>query len=212
MICHLKNAAVKLLVHQKKALEKKINSKQIVTSEVATVLDRVNVSDRKATVVIAAVTKHLGNDLEEVTLSRNTVRRARKSNRQNYALQKRNDFVPAAPLLLHWDGKIFPCLTRVHADRENRVAVVVSWKNNEMLLGASNIPSGTGKDHAGVCIELLYKLNIAEQERVLVIDTTASNAGINTGACTLIEKALGRELVWVACRHHIIGVVLSSVF
>ena len=49
---------------KKKAVEKKINSKQIVTSEVATVLDRVSVSDRKATMVIAAVTKHLGNELE----------------------------------------------------------------------------------------------------------------------------------------------------
>ena len=131
---------------------------------------------------------------------------------KNYALQKRNDFVPTAPLLLHWDGKIFPCLTRVHADRENRVAVVVSWKNTEMLLGAPNIPFGTGKDHASVGIELLYKLNIAEQVRVFVFDTTASNTGINTGACTLIGKALGRELVWVACRHHIMKVVLLSAF
>ena len=157
--------------------------------------------------VIAAVTKHLGNELEEVTLSRSTVRRSRKSNRQNYALQKRNDFVPTAPLL-HWNGKIFPCLTRVHPDRENRVAVVVSWKNNDMLLGAPNIPSGTGKDHASVSIELLYKWNIAEQVRGLVFDSTASNTGITTGSCTLIEKALGKELVWVACRHHIMEVVL----
>ena len=95
----------------KKAQEKKIKSKQIVTSEVATVLDRFNVSDQKATMVMAAVTKHLGNELEEVTLSRSTVRKARKSNRQNYALQKRNDFVPTAPLVLHWDGKILPGLT-----------------------------------------------------------------------------------------------------
>ena len=65
----------------KKSSRKKINSKQIVTSEVATVLDRVNVSDRKTTMVIAVVTKHLGNELEEVTLSRSTVRRVRKSNR-----------------------------------------------------------------------------------------------------------------------------------
>ena len=63
-----------------------------------------------------------------------------------------------------------------------------------------------------MCIELLYKWNIAEQVRGLVFDTTASNTGINTGACTLIEKALGRELVWVACRHHIMEVVLSTVF
>ena len=81
-----------------------------------------------------------------------------------------------------------------------------------MLLGTPHISSGTGKDHANVCIELLYKWNIAEQVRGLVFDTTASNTGINTGACTLIEKAFGRELVWVACRHHIMEVVLSSVF
>ena len=93
---------------------------------------------------------------------------------------------------------MLPGLTRVHADRENRVAVVVSWKNNEMLLGALYIPSGTGKDHANACIELLYKWNIAKQVKGLVFDTTASNTGINTGTCTLIEKALGRELVWVA--------------
>ena len=110
---------MKLLVHQKKALEKKINSKQIVTSEVATVLDRVKVSDRKATMIIAAVIKHLGNELEEVTLSRSTERRARISKRQNYAQQKRNDFVPTAPLLSHWDGKMLPGLIQVHADREN---------------------------------------------------------------------------------------------
>ena len=62
-------------------------------------MDRGNASDRKAIMVIAAVTKHSGNELEELTLSRSTVRRARKSNRQNYVLQKRNDFVPTAPLL-----------------------------------------------------------------------------------------------------------------
>ena len=197
---------------KRKAPEKKLKSMQIVTSEVATVLDRVNVTDRKATMVIAAVAKNLANDLEEVTLSRSTVRRVRKSNRQTYALQKRNDFAPNAPLLLHWGGKMLPGLTRVHADPENRVAVLRSWKNNEMLLGVPNIRSGTGKDHANVCIELLYKWNIADQVRGLVFNTTASNTGINAGACTLIEKALGRELVWVACRHHGMEIVLSSVF
>ena len=95
---------------------------------------------------------------------------------------------------------------------KTRVALVVSWKNNEMLLGAPNIPSGTGKDPANVCIELVYKWNIAQQVRGLVFDSTASNTRINTGACTLIEKALGRKLVWVACRHYIMEVVLSSVF
>ncbi|KAG0727259.1 hypothetical protein GWK47_035034 [Chionoecetes opilio] len=46
----------------------------------------------------------------------------------------------------------------------------------------------------------------------LVFDTTASNTGIHRGACTLIEEGLGRELVWTACRHHVLEIVLSSVF
>ena len=31
------------------------------------------------------------------------------------------------------------------------------------------------------------------------------------GACTLIEE-LDRELVWIACRHHVLEVMLSDVF
>ena len=73
-------------------------------------------------------------------------------------------------------------LTKVHAGRESRVAVAVSWKNNEILLGAPNISTGTGKDRANVCFELLYTWNIAEQVKGLVFDTTASNTGINTDA------------------------------
>ena len=31
------------------------------------------------------------------------------------------------------------------------------------------------------------------------------------GACTLIEKALEKELVWIACHHHVFEVMLTSV-
>lgn len=30
--------------------------------------------------------------------------------------------------------------------------------------------------------------------------------------CTLLEQALGRELVWIACHHHVFELVLSGVF
>ena len=46
----------------------------------------------------------------------------------------------------------------------------------------------------------------------LVFDTTASNTGLKMGACTLIEKALEIELVWIACRHHVCEVMLADVF
>ena len=32
------------------------------------------------------------------------------------------------------------------------------------------------------------------------------------GACTLMERALDTDLVWIACRHHVFEVMLSDVF
>ena len=56
--------------------------KKLLTHEVAMSLDRVNISDRKATFVIAATAKALGQDLDSTLLSRSTVRRSRKACRE----------------------------------------------------------------------------------------------------------------------------------
>lgn len=36
--------------------------------------------------------------------------------------------------------------------------------------------------------------------------------GIRNGTCTLLEKELGRILLWLPCRHHINEIILRSVF
>ncbi|KAG0713946.1 hypothetical protein GWK47_015090 [Chionoecetes opilio] len=46
----------------------------------------------------------------------------------------------------------------------------------------------------------------------IVFDTTASNTGPNGGACIKIQEGLGRNLLWFACRHHILEVILGDVF
>ncbi|ESN94243.1 hypothetical protein HELRODRAFT_164048 [Helobdella robusta] len=46
----------------------------------------------------------------------------------------------------------------------------------------------------------------------MCFDTTASNTGKLNGACTLLEKAMGRNLVWMACRHHKFEVLLAGVY
>jgi hypothetical protein len=43
-------------------------------------------------------------------------------------------------------------------------------------------------------------------------DTTASNSGNQKGAAVLLEKLLGRNLINLACRHHILELVVSKVF
>jgi len=43
-------------------------------------------------------------------------------------------------------------------------------------------------------------------------DTTSSNSGRKKGAAVLLEKLLGRNLLYLACRHHILELVVSNVF
>jgi len=61
----------------------------------------------------------------------------------------------------------------------------------------------TGEEQANVCLSTLDDWQLRVQVRGLVFDTTSSNTGLNMGACTFIERALGTDLVWIACRHHV---------
>ena len=43
-------------------------------------------------------------------------------------------------------------------------------------------------------------------------DTTASNTGAKNGACVLLEKHIGRNLLYLACRHHVHELIIGGVF
>lgn len=51
-----------------------------------------------------------------------------------------------------------------------------------------------------------------ERINLMSFDTTASNSGINTGACVLLEKKIKRDLLSLACRHHILELIIERVF
>lgn len=41
---------------------------------------------------------------------------------------------------------------------------------------------------------------------------TSSNTGRFSGACVLIQRALGQSLLHFACRHHVLEIILQKVF
>lgn len=45
-----------------------------------------------------------------------------------------------------------------------------------------------------------------------MFDTTASYFGRLKGACVLLERKLGRNVLFLACRHHIFEIMLQAVF
>ena len=46
----------------------------------------------------------------------------------------------------------------------------------------------------------------------LVFDTKASYTGLHKRVYVLIQKALGKELVWIACSHHVLEKIICDVF
>ena len=61
-------------------------------------------------------------------------------------------------------------------------------------------------------LDALHDWNLYDQVKIMCCDTTASNTGRLNGACVLLKQRLGRELLLLACRHHIYELVLKSVF
>jgi len=62
------------------------------------------------------------------------------------------------------------------------------------------------------CLKVLDDWCLLQRVRGLVFATTANNTGLKNGACTFIETTVGQELAWIACRHHMMELVLGSVF
>ena len=55
---------------------------------------------------------------------------------------------------------------------------------------------------------MLDTWGIAEKIIACGFDTTSSNKG----CCTVLQQLLGRQILWVACRHHILELVLKAAF
>lgn len=53
---------------------------------------------------------------------------------------------------------------------------------------------------------------LAEHIRWMSFDTTASKTGGNTGACAQIEQQLQKNLLYFACRHHVLELLFAVTF
>ncbi len=117
---------------------------------------------------------------------------------------------------MHWDGKLL--LTLTGNERVDRLAILVSGKDTptpaetSQLLGVPAVARSSGESQAAAVSAVLSEWKLDKRVVGLDFDTTAANTGRLNGACTLIERKLGRQLLYFACRHHILEIVIGDVF
>ena len=185
-------------------------SKQVVTPGLAAALDRTKTSARNATYVISEAFKSVGYNADELVLSRQTVRRKRMEFRQSFAEDLKESFKADIPLTVHWDGKMMYDIAG--RDIVDRLPVVISGLGVDQLLCVSKIASGTSENMTSSVCDAIKDWGVTDNIASLCFDTTSSNTGLKKGACTLIEQKLGCPLLHLACRHHIMEILLECMF
>lgn len=185
-------------------------TKKVITPTLAAALDRTQVSDRKATMIITEAIKSVGSDPAEFNINRDSIRRERIKARATFVSSLHEKFSANIPLTVHWDGKLMADLTL--SSQVDRLAILVSGQGVSQLLGVPKIPSGTGESQAQAVVDALDEWGLTDKIAALSFDTTAANTGIRGGACVFIEQKLGRDLLHFACRHHIMELVLAAAF
>ena len=174
-------------------------------------LDRADISSRKAFNILAPAAAALGVNIKNTPISHRTIDRNRKKVRAEVAAEILAAFKPPKNGIVYYDGKNMADLS---GDWGDRLAIVLSGGpgQNPKLLSAKKIDSGKGETMADEVISTLKKWGADKCVCGMCFDTTSSNTGWLKGACVLIEKKLGRPLLWLPCSHHILELFLKAVW
>ena len=109
----------------------------------------------------------------------------------------------------HWDSKL---VDDAHDTKLERLSVLVSGAPIYIEGKLLSVPSlvdeygnatSTGRAQFEGAKDLIKSWDLKNSVTGLVFDTTASNSGVEQGACTRVDEWLGRPVLWLACRHHV---------
>ena len=161
--------------------------------------------------VATSLAKSLGQDARQLSINRSTIRRQRHLHRQNFSMLLKQSFSADVPLIIHWDGKLMPDLMQTSGHVE-RLPIIVTGNGVSQLLQVAKLPNSTGTEQSKAVVSTLNEWGLTERVVGMSFDTTASNTGRKAGACVLIEQQIGRNLLYLACRHHIHEIVAGAAF
>lgn len=180
--------------------------KHFIDPELCRALDRAGYTNRMA----FAILSNFADPKSKISIS--TLARHRKKIRLQEVQKVQESFVSGPALTVHFDSKLMIALK--NKKKENRVAIIITGPQVEGYQFLNTLPadSGKGTDEADLVYKVLCDWNLVDKVVGLCFDTTATNTGCYSGACTMLENLIERRLYFFACRHHILEIVLSHVF
>ena len=182
-------------------------------SHITSTVDRLKITDNQATMLLSAFIKVCGGKVKDFVLSRSTTKRYREGRRIQVSHTIMEEFLSNPPqhVAIHWDGKVTE--DRL-GNRFEALAIVLSHPtfSHGKMLGIQKIQNATGIAQAQATHDMIKNWNIKNAITALVFDTTSSNSGWKNGAAKLLEQCLGKKVLYHACRHHILELVVKEVW
>jgi len=188
---------------------RKRGRKKLINDNLAASLDAAKLSDRKAAVVIISTMKSCGIDPMKYNVNSSSIRRDRIHHREKIAMSLKKDFQVDVPLTIHWDGKMLEDITGHKT--VDRLPILVSGRNVDQLLAVPKLESGTGESTASAVYEEALSWGLCDKIKCMCFDTTFVNTGLKNGACIRFEQLVQKDMLWLACRHHIMEIMLEAV-
>lgn len=193
--------------------EKKRGRTNFISPKLVAALDRCKLSVRDSVYIIQATAEALGINVDSLVINKSSIHRCRDALRVERSNKIKTNFQSSIPsyITVHWDGKILPTLN-VRDSGIDRLPIVLTSKNQDLLIGIPKLEKSTGKEQANAIYHALENWGVTDIVQALCCDTTASNTGRLNGACVLLEQKLGRDLLYLPCRHQIYEIILRGVF
>lgn len=186
----------------------------VLTEKVVEALDNCQITIRQSIQIIAAVADALGHDLETLILNTASFHKIRKEIRKKKAesIKKLFNTEQINFLEAQWDGKLLPD-SPDSKKKVDRVSILVTAPNDLVqIIDVPKLDHGTGVLQADSIYKALDNWNLTTLVEAVCCDTTNSNLGPKGGAAVLLEKKLNKDLLYLACRHHIMEVILKACF
>ncbi|XP_063547373.1 uncharacterized protein LOC134754858 [Cydia strobilella] len=183
--------------------------KLLIDPHVAASLDAAKLTDRKATIVLASVLKKTCTEPQKFNINRSSIRRQRIKHRKVIAECLKKEFKPDLPLTIHWDGKLIEDITG--HETVDRLPILVSGHGVDQLLAVPKLERGTGEACASAVHETVQTWGLSDKVKCLCFDTTAVNTGLRNGCCVILEQKMEKDMLWLACRHHIMEIMLEAI-
>lgn len=189
-------------------------SKRKITPQLVASVDHAGLSSSNAANVILSTAHYLDIDPKDVAVSRATIHRQRRSMRGHIRDNVKNTFcanLADAFFVLHWDGKILPKWHGVDGEID-KLAMVLTNGSNTKILGVAEIKKGTAEEQFQAITKTIDDWEIEPFIKGICFDTTSVNTGEKSGTCKKLRDMFGGKILTLACRHHVLEVLLSGVY